>query len=139
VVLLVRIGHDPRLENENKTQENTQMKNYEQSGCNTSRKGPSNKESVTIQYDLPMSELIGGLGQDIERFSADIGMIVIQQVMEAEIASRLGSHGQQSQLPTRIPTWLCDLFWSQSFGPPAADAQCRRPRMSAQELCGFSE
>jgi putative transposase len=96
VVLLVRIDHDPRLENENKTQENTQMKNYEQSGCNTSRKGPSNKESVTIQYDLPMSELIGGLGQDIERFSADIGMIVIQQVMEAEIASRLGSHGQQA-------------------------------------------
>jgi hypothetical protein len=96
VVLLVRIDHDPRLENENKTQENTQMKNYEQSGSNTSRKGPSHQESVRIQCDLPMSELIGGLAQDIERFSAEIGMIVIQQVMEAEIASRLGSHGQQA-------------------------------------------
>jgi putative transposase len=82
--------------NKTSTQENTQMKNYEQSAGNTSAKASAKKESVTIQYELPMSELIDGLGADIERFSAEIGLRVIQRVMEAEIASRIGSHGRQS-------------------------------------------
>jgi hypothetical protein len=70
------------------------MKNYEKQADSTSVKEP--KESVSIQYELPMSELIAGLRQDIECFSAEIGMIVIERVMEAEVAARLGQHGQQS-------------------------------------------
>lgn len=72
------------------------MKNYEKLVSSASAKVTEPKESVTIQYELPMSELIAGLQQDIECFSAEIGRVVIQRVMEAEIESRLGEHGQQS-------------------------------------------
>jgi hypothetical protein len=54
-------GRRPPFLNETATQENTQMKNYEQSAGNTSAKESAKKESVTIQYELPMSELIEGL------------------------------------------------------------------------------
>ena len=43
-----------------------------------------------------MAELIGGMRAEIERFSAEVGLQIMRLVMEEEIASRLGGHGNQS-------------------------------------------
>ncbi len=43
-----------------------------------------------------MAELINGLGDEIESFSAQLGLRIMRAVMEQEIASRLGPHGEQS-------------------------------------------
>lgn len=45
---------------------------------------------------LPMAELIGGIGAEIESFSAQLGLQIMRAVMEEEIMSRLGPHGSQS-------------------------------------------
>jgi transposase-like protein len=42
-----------------------------------------------------MSELIAGVRQDIEGFAAELGLTIIQKVMEAEIGQKVGPWGQQ--------------------------------------------
>jgi putative transposase len=99
------------------------MKNYEKRVGSASVKEA--KESVSIQYELPMSELIAGLRQDIECFSAEIGLIVIERVMEAEVAARLGKHGQQNNYRHGSqPGYVV-------FGGRKVSLQ--RPRMRSQE------
>jgi putative transposase len=72
------------------------VKSYEKQSAEASAKAVTEKESVRIEYVLPMQELIGGYRGDIESFSAQIGLLIMQEVIEAEIASRLGCRGQQS-------------------------------------------
>src|SRR2546426_8980258 len=42
-----------------------------------------------------MSELIAGVSEDIETFAAELGLTIIQRVMEAEIQQKVGQWGQQ--------------------------------------------
>jgi transposase-like protein len=51
---------------------------------------------LALAAELPLQELLTQARQDIESFAAELGLTVIQQVMEAEIEQKLGHWGQQS-------------------------------------------
>jgi transposase-like protein len=57
----------------------------------------ANRERLTLEAQLPMSELIAGAREDIEAFAAELGLTIIQRVMEAEIAQKAGQWGQQQR------------------------------------------
>lgn len=76
-------------------QENTPLrKQYRSHGQQT--KSKSKQNHLSLECVLPMAELIGGMRAEIERFSAEVGLQIMRLVMEEEIASRLGGHGNQS-------------------------------------------
>ena len=54
-----------------------------------------NRTRLTLEAQLPMDELIAGARQDIEAFAAELGLTIIQRVMEAEIGQKVGPWGQQ--------------------------------------------
>lgn len=54
-----------------------------------------NLTRLALEAQLPMEELIAGVCQDIEVFAAELGLSVIQAVMEAEIERKLGPWGRQ--------------------------------------------
>ncbi len=54
-----------------------------------------NRTQLALEARLPMSELITGVAEDIERFAAELGLTVIQRIMEAEIQQKVGRWGQQ--------------------------------------------
>lgn len=58
----------------------------------------SNKSyrTLRLQAHLPFAELMAGVRDDIEAFSAGLGLVIMQAVMEEEIKSRVGEHGEQS-------------------------------------------
>ena len=55
----------------------------------------ANNEGLCLEAQLPMDELIAGARQDIEAFAAELGLTIIQRVMEAEIGQKVGSWGRQ--------------------------------------------
>src|SRR2546427_586108 len=55
----------------------------------------ANRERLSLEAQLPLSELISGARDDIEAFAAELGLTIIQRVMEAEIQQKLGPWGQQ--------------------------------------------
>jgi len=55
----------------------------------------ANRERLSLEAQLPMSELIAGVRQDIEGFAAELGLTIIQRVMAAEIDQKVGKWGQQ--------------------------------------------
>src|SRR2546428_2732484 len=54
-----------------------------------------NRTRLALEAQLPMSELIAGVSEDIETFAAELGLTIIQRVMEAEIQQKVGQWGQQ--------------------------------------------
>ena len=56
----------------------------------------ANRESLSLEAQLPMSELIRGVRDDVEGFAAELGLMIIQRVMEAEIQQKLGHWGRQA-------------------------------------------
>jgi transposase-like protein len=50
---------------------------------------------MSLEAQLPMSELIAGVAQDIEAFAAELGLTIIQKVMAAEVQQKVGHWGQQ--------------------------------------------
>ena len=54
-----------------------------------------NRMRLTLEAQLPMSELIAGVRQDIEGFAAELGLPIIQRVMAAEIDQKVGPWGRQ--------------------------------------------
>ena len=50
---------------------------------------------LALEAQLPMSELIAGVREDIEGFAAELGLTIIQRVMAAEIDQKTGRWGQQ--------------------------------------------
>ncbi len=56
----------------------------------------ANKERLSLEAQLPLSDLIAGVAADIEVFAAELGLTVIQRVMAAEIQQKLGPWGQQA-------------------------------------------
>jgi len=55
----------------------------------------ANKERMSLEAQLPLSELIAGVAQDIEAFAAELGLTIIQKVLEAEVQQKVGQWGQQ--------------------------------------------
>jgi len=55
----------------------------------------ANRERLSLEAQLPMSELIAGVRDDIEAFAAELGLTLIQRVMAEEIQQKLGPWGQQ--------------------------------------------
>lgn len=55
----------------------------------------ANRQRLSLEAQLPMSELIAGAAADIEAFAAELGLTIIQKVMEAEVQQKLGRWGQQ--------------------------------------------
>src|SRR5437870_9432617 len=55
----------------------------------------ANKERMSLEAQLPLSELIAGVAQDIEAFAAELGLTIIQKVLEAEVQQKVGHWGQQ--------------------------------------------
>lgn len=56
----------------------------------------AHRERLELEAQLPMEELIAGVRDDIESFAAELGLTIIQRVMEAEVQERVGPWGQQS-------------------------------------------
>lgn len=54
-----------------------------------------NRAKLVLEAELPLDELIAGVRADIETFAAELGLVVIRRVMEAEIQQKLGRWGQQ--------------------------------------------
>jgi putative transposase len=54
------------------------------------------QETLTLQMDLPMAELMAGVRDDIEALAAQIGLTIMKAVMKREVESRLGEWGQQA-------------------------------------------
>jgi len=54
-----------------------------------------NATRLALEAQLPMSELIAGVREDIEGFAAELGLTIIERVMAAEIAQKVGRWGQQ--------------------------------------------
>jgi transposase-like protein len=52
-------------------------------------------ERLSLEAQLPMSELIAGVAADIEAFAAELGLTIIQRVMEREVQQKVGRWGQQ--------------------------------------------
>src|SRR5262245_28976214 len=53
------------------------------------------KQRLTLQMDLPMTELIAGVRDDIEALAAQIGLTIMKAAMNGEVQSQLGQWGQQ--------------------------------------------
>jgi len=49
----------------------------------------ANRERLSLEAQLPMSELIAGVRGDIEGFAAELGLTIIQRVMAAEIDQKV--------------------------------------------------
>ncbi len=59
------------------------------------RQKAENRTQLALEARLPMTELIAGVAEDIETFAAELGLTIIQRVMEAEIQQKVGQWGQQ--------------------------------------------
>jgi transposase-like protein len=54
-----------------------------------------NTARLILEAQLPMEELIAGVREDVEAFAAELGLTIIQRVMEAEIGQKVGQWGQR--------------------------------------------
>ena len=70
------------------------MRRYERQIGQAKQKA-ENTMKLALEAQLPMDELIAGARQDIEAFAAELGLTIIQRVMEAEIKQKVGPWGQQ--------------------------------------------
>jgi transposase-like protein len=70
------------------------MRKYERQNEQAKQKA-ENTTRLTLEAQLPMKELIAGVREDIEAFAAELGLTIIQRVMEAEIDQKVGPWGEQ--------------------------------------------
>src|SRR5712671_3776728 len=70
------------------------MRKYKRQIAQAKQKA-ENINRLALEAQLPMSELIAGVREDIEGFAAELGLTIIQRVMEAEIGQKVGLWGQQ--------------------------------------------
>ena len=93
----------------------------------------ANIERLTLEAQLPMEQLIAGVREDIESFAAELGLTIIQRVMEAEVEQKVGRWAPRSA------AGICDFQWAQGGGAAAPATQPRPARGAAFQLQGFSE
>src|SRR5215475_9111730 len=71
------------------------MRKYRRQNEQTKQKA-QNRHRLALEAELPMEELMAGARADIETFAAELGLTIIQRVMEAEISRKVGPWGGQS-------------------------------------------
>jgi putative transposase len=71
------------------------MRKYRRANEQTKQKA-ENRRRLALEAQLPMEELMAGARADIETFAAELGLTIIQRVMEAEIGQKVGLWGSQS-------------------------------------------
>ncbi len=54
-----------------------------------------NRVRLALEAELPMDELIAGVREDVEAFAAELGLVIIRRVMDAEIEQKVGRWGHQ--------------------------------------------
>jgi putative transposase len=92
VVLLPSIKQDGRLKK--KQPGEPTMRKYKRQ-IEQAKQKAENATRLALEAQLPMSELIAGVREDIEGFAAELGLTIIQRVMAAEIDQKAGRWGQQ--------------------------------------------
>src|SRR6266480_718449 len=70
------------------------MRSYQRLNEQAKQKA-ENRMRLALEAQLPLDELIAGARQDIEAFAAELGLTLIQRIMEAEIKQKVGPWGQQ--------------------------------------------
>jgi len=70
------------------------MRKYRRAVAQAKEKA-ANKQRLMLEAQLPIEELITGVRDDVEVFAAELGLMIIQQVMAAEIQRKTGRWGQQ--------------------------------------------
>ena len=70
------------------------MKKY-QRPVEQAKQKAENTTRLALEAQLPLRELIAGAREDIEAFAAELGLTIIQRVMQAEISQKVGPWGQQ--------------------------------------------
>ena len=60
------------------------MRNYMRQ-MEQAKEKAANREKMSLEAQLPLRELIAGVAQDIEVFAAELGLTIIQKVLEAEV------------------------------------------------------
>jgi hypothetical protein len=63
------------------------MRKYRRQNEQTKQKA-QNRHRLALAAELPMEELMAGARADIETFAAELGLTIIQRVLEAEIARK---------------------------------------------------
>jgi putative transposase len=81
---------DSRL-NKKPKQEN-QMATYRKAKIDAKQKS----ETLTLQMQLPITELVAGARDDIESLCAQIGLTIMRAIMDQEVARKLGTWGRQT-------------------------------------------
>ena len=71
------------------------MRKYKRQNEQAKQKA-ENITRLALEAHLPMEELIAGVRGDIEGFAAQLGLAIIQRVMEAEIDRKVGPWGEQN-------------------------------------------
>lgn len=54
------------------------------------------EQTLTLQLELPMAELMAGVRDDIEALITQVGLKILSAVMDEEVKGKLGKWGQQS-------------------------------------------
>ncbi len=71
------------------------MKQYRRQTAQAKEKAANGKR-LALKTQVPIEELIAGVRDDVEAFAAELGLRIIERVMEAEIGQRTGQWGQQA-------------------------------------------
>ena len=70
------------------------MRSYKTRSEQTKNKEEA-QQRLALEAELPLDELIAGAREDIEAFAAELGLTIIQRVMELEVQQKLGRWGEQ--------------------------------------------
>ena len=71
------------------------MRKYRRVMARAKEKMEDNRR-LALEAQLPLEQIVAEAREDIEAFAAELGLIVIRRVMEAEIQRKLGPWGKQS-------------------------------------------
>src|SRR5258705_11092463 len=70
------------------------MRSYKTRSEQTKNKEEA-QQRLALEAELPLDELIAGAREDIEAFADELGLTLIERVMELEVQQKLGRWGEQ--------------------------------------------
>ena len=79
----------------------------------TPKSSARNQGEEKLSLSWLMEDLVREVAGEIEAFSAQIGLHIMQAVMEHEVGEKVGVWGQQKGLSPRHPAWLRGVWGAQ--------------------------
>ena len=70
------------------------MKKYKRQEEEAKEKG-ADVMTLSLESELPMAEMMTGVREEVETFAAQLGLTIMQRVMEEEIKNKIGQWGEQ--------------------------------------------